>query len=365
MTWTYHNPTRVCFGAGALAGLGSLVAGRRYVLVTYGEPVFAPLVRQVGDLAGTPLAVFDRVTANPDFTALAPACEEIAPHWPDIELFVALGGGSVIDAAKVLAASAGDFAKVRRYLETGEGGEALAPKPILAVPTTAGTGSEVTSWATVWNSEAGRKFSLNLPGLYPECALVDPDLTLGLPRGLTVATGLDALSHALEAIWNRNANPISTDYAVAAARLVLATLPKLADDLGNRTLRTNQARAAVTAGLAFSNTKTALAHSLSYSVTLNHGAAHGIACSFSLPFVMRGAIGVDEACDAGLKRIFGDDLEAGADSLELFLDKLGVGCRPRDHGVGPEEWRGLVAEALEGERGRNFLGSPERLLDNL
>ena len=156
---------------------------------------------------------------------------------------MALGGGSVMDAAKVLAAADGDFDKVRRHLETGAGGEALGRIPIIAIPTTAGTGSEVTSWATVWDTTAKKKYSLSRPNLYPEVALVDPALTLGLPRSVTVSTGLDALSHALESIWNVNANPVSSALAEVAAREVLEALPLLADDLGSEVLRTRLARA--------------------------------------------------------------------------------------------------------------------------
>ena len=141
---------------------------------------------------------------------------------------MALGGGSVIDAAKVLAAAAGDFDRVRRFLETGMGADALGRTPIIAVPTTSGTGSEVTSWATVWDTEAKTKYSLARDTLYPETALVDPLLTLGLPRGITISTGLDALSHALESIWNVNANPVSTSLAEIAAREVMDALPLLA-----------------------------------------------------------------------------------------------------------------------------------------
>ena len=271
----------------------------------------------------------------------------------------------MIDAAKVLSASGGDFGTVKNFLETGEGGEHLIPVPIIAVPTTSGTGSEVTCWATVWDTDAQKKYSLNLPSLYPEHAVVDPELMLGAPRGLTVSTGLDALSHALESIWNVNANPVSSAFAVTAASDVLEALPALADDLDNLDLRARMARAATISGMAFSNTKTALAHSVSYPITLKHGVPHGIACSFSLSMVMRWVTGNDPDCDVSLKRIFGQDLTAGADTLQAFLEGLGIGTRPEDHGVKPDEWKELVEGALAGERGRNFLGDRDSVLGGL
>jgi alcohol dehydrogenase len=114
------------------------------------------------------------------------------------------------------------------------------------------------------------------------------------------------------------------------------------------------------AGLAFSNTKTALAHALSYAITLRHGVPHGIACSFSLPLVMRAAIGVDGDCDRALQAIFGADLQAGADDLTGFLTGLGVSVKAADHGVTEEEWQDLVNLAFAGDRGRNFIGNRER-----
>ena len=158
---------------------------------------------------------------------LVESCRSFGAARQPAEVIVALGGGSMIDAAKVLAASGGDFEIVRRHLVQKAPLDASAIVPIIAVPTTAGTGSEVTSWATVWDSANGSKYSLANPKLYPESAVLDPALTVGAPRGLTLATGLDALSHALESIWNVNGNPVSANYAVEAAREIIDTLPRL------------------------------------------------------------------------------------------------------------------------------------------
>ncbi|NQV82727.1 MAG: phosphonoacetaldehyde reductase [Rhodospirillales bacterium] len=363
--WNYQNPVNIVFANGAIDNIGALLNGRGYALVTYDEPIFMALCDKIQATAGPAQAVIGNVTQNPDFHMLGESCRMFGQATEEIDVIVAVGGGSVIDAAKVLSASGGDFSAVKDFLETGEGGEQLTPVPIIAVPTTSGTGSEVTCWATVWDTDAQKKYSLNLPALYPEHAVVDPELMLGAPRGLTVSTGLDALSHALESIWNVNANPVSSAFAVTAASDVLEALPALADDLDNLELRARMARAATISGMAFSNTKTALAHSVSYPITLKHGVPHGIACSFSLAMVMRWVAGNDTDCDSSLKRIFGQDLTAGADMLQAFLEGLGSGTRPEDHGVKPDEWKDLVEGALAGERGRNFLGDRDSVLGGL
>ena len=360
--WSFHNPVRVTFGSGCLGRISGILDGRRYVLVTYGEPHLREAATRIAAAAGEPLVVIDDVSPNPDFVGLAKSCARLGVQTELPEAIVALGGGSVIDTAKVLSASGGEFERVRRYLVDHEGEEALGSVPIIAIPTTAGTGSEVTSWASVWDRDAGRKYSLWRTDLYPEHALVDPELTLGMPRMLTVHTALDALSHSLESIWNVNANPVSTNFAVGAATDILEVLPDLADNLGSLALRSRMAMAALLAGLAFSNTRTALAHSLSYPITLRYGLPHGLACSFSLPMLLRAVIGDDIECDEGLRRIFGEDLLAGVGRLTDFLRGLGVSVSAEDHGVPRDVFRDLIAAAFEGERGRNFVGAKDRVL---
>ena len=355
MQWAYWNPVRIRFGVGAFEEVAGLIGKRRWALVTYNQPIFRALTDRLVESAGAPVVTVTNIETNPDCADLFESCRAFgaAPH---ADVIVALGGGSMIDAAKVLAASSGDFDNVRRHLIGDSPLDASAIMPIIAIPTTAGTGSEVTSWATVWDAAHGNKYSLAHPKLYPETAVLDPALTVGAPRELTLATGLDALSHALESIWNVNSNPVSASYAVEAAREIIDTLPRLMQRLDDVDLRARQAHASLLAGLAFSNTKTALAHNISYDITLRSGTIHGIACSFSLPTVMRWAMGTDPQCDAALRRIFGTDLEAGAQRLTAFLQGLGVKTDPSAYGASTNEWARLVDKALEGERGRNFIG---------
>jgi phosphonate metabolism-associated iron-containing alcohol dehydrogenase len=250
----------------------------------------------------------------------------------------------------------GEFDALVALLAAGKPFRPHRIKTLIAVPTTSGTGSEVTGWATVWHRAAGKKYSLHLPETWPEAALVDPELTLSLPAGPTLASGLDALSHALESIWNIHANPVSDGHAVGAARLVLETLPKLMLDLRDAELRRRMALAALTAGLAFSNTRTALAHSISYDMTIHHGLPHGIACSFTLGMVLERALGVDAQRDAVLARVFDVPLEQAPAFLGRFLENLGVSTRFESYGVSQAESRKMIASALEGVRGKNFIG---------
>ncbi len=360
--WSYRNPVDVRFGRGSFSRLADAVAGRSYALVTYGEPYFQSLAAGLEAKAGKPVLVIDDIAPNPDIALLEVQTGRFAKLTEKPEVVVALGGGSVIDSAKVFAAARGDFAAMAAYLKKSAGAETIKPWPLIAVPTTAGTGSEVTCWGTVWDNASGAKFSLAHPGLYPEYSFVDPDLMTGKPRGLTIQTGLDALSHSLESLWNRNANPVSMAHAVTAARGVLTTLPLLVDDLHNADLRERMALAATLAGFAFSNTKTAIAHSLSYPITLRHGVPHGIACSFSLPMIIRSVAEEGGICAEGLRAVFGGDADRAADQLTATLNGLGVATDYRSYGIGDAEWMELIDLAFDGERGQNFIGKRENLL---
>ncbi len=362
VTWKYANPVEVTFCDDAVSAILEKVAGRSYCLVTYNDhPYFDEIVAAVSDQVGEPAVIVREVEPNPSFNGLRGICRTFGSAAVPPDVIVAFGGGSVIDTAKALAVSNGDFSQVQAILEGRETVDVSAT-PIIAVPTTFGTGSEVTSWATIWDTDARKKYSLNRPDLYPEHAIIDPKTSLGVPRSLTLATGLDALSHALESIWNVNANPVSANHAVFAATELIDALPQLVERLDDLPLRARVAQASLFAGLAFSNTKTALAHSLSYYLTLHHGTVHGIACSFMLPAVMRSVIGQNAACDAALTRIFGTDLNAGADRLETLLTDLGISTRATDYGVTRENWLAAIDDALAGERGRNFIGTRDAFL---
>lgn len=357
--WNYHNPVHVRCGAQSLDDLPGVLRGRDCLLVTFPEAHGLGLVQRMRALLGPQLhGVIEGIQPNPDVSWLAPLYERVHREHAHTPCLVALGGGSVIDSAKVLlcATPQASFAELLQVLEQG----GLLPdgphKSLIAIPTTAGTGSEVTPWATVWDQESQRKHSLHQACTWPEAALIDPLLMTSLPAGATLASGLDAFSHALESIWNVHRNPLSMQLAEQAARSVLATLPALMQQLDSVPLRSAMAEAALQAGLAFSNTKTALAHSLSYDITLQHGVPHGIACSFSLPMILPMAWGADAQVDAALLRIFGADTRAQAENtLRTFLQRLGVSTAPAHYGVSASQWDAMLHKASQGPRGRNFI----------
>ena len=289
----FHNPVRLRIGEGAFEGLGSLVAGRRCVVLTSAGMVRRGTLARVEAVIGSGgsgvAGRYTDVTPNPTIAGCTDAANALRDT--SAELIVAIGGGSVLDTAKAVAAQRSPGAKAGWLSDHFRAGAPFPadfrPPAIIAIPTTAGTGSEVTMWGTVWDEKTGKKNSISHVTLYPEIALLDPSLTLSLPRETTVATAFDALSHSMEAIWNRSSNPVSDALAVRAIAAIPGHLRRVLVSPADPAARAGLLEAALLAGLASSNTRTALAHSISYPLTSELGLAHGLACSVTLPEILR------------------------------------------------------------------------------
>jgi len=198
---------------------------------------------------------------------------------------IALGGGSVIDTAKavnVLVSEGGD--DLHAYSGTGVVKRRL--RPLFVLPTTSGTGSEATSVAVIRDSKTGNKLPFMSPFLMPDAAVLDPRLTLGLPPFFTAATGMDAMTHAVEAYLCLAKNPLSDAYATGAIRKISEHLVPLLDDPKNPTRRLEVALGATMAGVAFSNSMVGLVHSLGHSVGALCHVPHGVCMSVFLPYVL-------------------------------------------------------------------------------
>lgn len=358
----YYNPVQIQFGREYLKRLPHVLGERKALLLTSAGFTKRGVVDQVKALTNQIVQVVDSVPPNPTFNDLARLYAEV--KHDEIEAIVALGGGSVIDSAKVLAVHhpTPSFDKVTQLIKEGDG-EAYQFHPIIAIPTTSGTSSEITPWATVWDTEEKKKYSLHLKDSWCETALYDPVLTLTLPQAITIQTGLDALSHSFESLWNKNANLISRDHAVAAIKEILEVLPRLSADLSNLDLRERLMYASVKAGLAFSNTQTSIAHAISYYLTLHKEVPHGIACSITLPTIADVVKGQSKEIDAAFQFIFGqaDPL----DVLERFFSQLGVSTRLGDYHVEKTDLDQIKASLANNQRAGNSVVDTEQLFDRL
>lgn len=319
MRFNYHNPVKIHFGVKWLEAVENLAQGlkdTKFLLITsqgFSKRGLSAQIQNV--LAKQLVGIVDEIAPNPQIKHL----QSIKAKLCDFDAIIALGGGSVIDSAK--------FLSIDSVFENDNFKIKSQPKKLFAFATTSGTSSELTHWATVWDNDAFVKHSLSDEILYPKEAFYDANLTLSLPRQTTIYTALDALSHSFESIWNNNANPISTHYALIAIEIILRDLVELSQNLHSLQLRSNLMLASIYAGLAFSNTQTALAHALSYPLTMRFGTPHGLACSFSLPLLLE--------CLPRKSHAFALLSPFKPQLLQIF-DKLEISISPKDYGLNDE-----------------------------
>lgn len=228
--------------------------------------------------------VFDESVNNPDVHLVNNVLSKISK--PD--LIIAVGGGSSIDLGKAISALYGykdqnilDLLKSKDYLDNDDF------IPLIAVPTTAGTGSECTKWATIWDFDNSKKYSVDADYLYPSEAWLVPELTKTMDFNLTLSTGLDALAHAMESYWSVHSNSFTRVLACNSIRVISKYLPLLLEDLNDLEYRKKMLMGSFFAGLAFSNTRTTACHSISYPLTMLFGINHGFAVALTLFEVLK------------------------------------------------------------------------------
>jgi len=288
--WSFHNPVRIRFGTGSREALQPRLTGQRVLIVSTGrgrrqfeaDALLSPALASAAAVSWV-----DDITQNPGLLETQKAIDALSDM--DIDAVLAFGGGSAMDAAKALAAALAR-PRTERDLESLIADPArylTSAVPIIALPTTAGTGSEVTPFATIWNHQARKKLSLASAHLFPEMAIVDPALTFDLPGESTFSTGLDALNQAFESVWNRNSSPMTRGFAGHAIGLALEGLPRLHKSLEDQEAREMLAQASLFAGLSISHTRTAICHAMSYPLTAHFGLAHGWACAVTMGAVAR------------------------------------------------------------------------------
>jgi len=204
------------------------------------------------------------------------------------DYIVAIGGGSVIDTAKFfsLLFSFQKKKNIKNVIGNIDNLKINNLNKLIALPTTSGSGSEVTPYATVWDKKNKKKLSINHKSLLPDLAIVDPVLTFSLPKEVTINTGLDTLNQAFESIWNKNANKLTIAYAHKSIKLSLNALAKINKNINDKKSRSQLARASLYAGICISQTKTSICHSISYPLTSNFGIPHGLACAFTMSAVI-------------------------------------------------------------------------------
>jgi len=320
----FHMPSRLYFGSGEIKNLKLIIddylKARNPVLVTDAGIMKSGLLEKIlPQLPG--IKVFDQIEANPKSDTINTIAKEMRALTPD--LIIGLGGGSPLDAGKALALLCTNEGDIEAY----EGREKYKqdPLPFLAIPTTCGTGSEVT-WVSVI-TDVNRKFKMSIKGpkMYPAVSIVDPDLIQTLPPSIIASTGLDALTHAVEAYLSKPATLITDNHAVKAVHLILGALEGAYTDIKNNpTDRENLMFGSTIAGFAFGNSDVTAVHCISESIGALYDIPHGIANSIFLPHVLTYNLPDCYRKMATLARLSGikdtNDMTASQSFIEMIMD---------------------------------------------
>ena len=281
-TFEFATAARILFGEGTLSQVPAAAAsmGRRAVLVTGASPDRAAPLRQALQSAGVSTVPFS-VPGEPTLDLI-----RSAPR--DYDIVIAFGGGSVLDAAKALAALLTNPGDPLDYLEVIGLGHPLAvpAAPCIAIPTTAGTGSEVTRNAVLASREGRVKASLRSPSMLPHLAVVDPELTYHLPRAITASTGLDALTQLIEPYVSQRANPMTDQFCVEGIRRAAHALPLVWANGSDLAARRDMAWASLLGGMALANAALGAVHGFAAPIGGMFPAPHGAVCAALLPHAM-------------------------------------------------------------------------------
>ena len=347
----FRVPSDTYFNAGSIESLRELKA-EQVLLVTDLDGEARGVAEEVRPyLEGSGVHVFSEITPEPTEEQIRAGTEVLGEFGADC--IVAVGGGSVLDAAKAMRLfhESPDVSLKELSLPFLDARKRVAHYPevehtvrMVAVPTTAGTGSEVSPAAVV--SAAGRKVTLVDYSLVPDMAIIEPTLTLSMPPAVTADTGIDALTHALEAGVSIFASPYTDAFCMQAINLIMDALPRACADGGDLEARTAMSNAAAIAGLAFSNAFVGVNHALAHAVGARFGIAHGRANGIFLPHVLRYNASIPSKfmpapgyCDLCRPR-------------QVRADGLGAGPR-RQQGDGGEARALLRARRRAARRGRD------------
>ncbi len=370
------SPTpRAHFGVGAIGGLPGIVrgtGGAAVVVITDAALAATPVVASVTgvlEAAGMPVTVFGGVHPNPTTGDLAAGADAVAgadgPAGADGAAgaagcgrvtLVAVGGGSPIDAAKGIALAA---VNPQRGRDLDYRGEFTSPAlPIVAVPTTAGTGAETNAFGVVTDSQSRRKFYVGHASTLPAAAVLDPGLTVGLPPPATAATGMDALTHALESYLSVRANPWSDGIALQVIRMIAAHLPRAHADGQDLEARAQMLLAAHMAGIGMATTGLGLCHAVGHALGGRFDIAHGVALTMLLPAVLRfnATVCAERLADVAVALGVADparssarNADAAIDVMAGLADRVGMTQRMAGVGITGADFGPIAADALDDE----------------
>lgn len=352
MEWEFMLPVNLVFGNGKRKDLEKYIneiGGTRGILVC--SKSFAKngtadeFVKMSGGLIK---GIFSDVRPNPT-TDNVDSCVKLMREL-NADFAVALGGGSPMDCCKAACAIAKGDDVIRSYHTGGKAINANEAIPMIAVTTTSGTASEVTNISVLTDVALNLKNPMNDPAMYPKIAVIDPELTLTVPKQITASTGLDVLAHAVESYWATIHQPVCTACSIYSARLVFEWLEKAYNNPNDLAAREKMAEASIVAGVAFSHPRTTGSHACSFPLTNIYGVPHGEACAFTLDYFIK--FNADKADADGRITALAKDCGfespyAMADEIHAMKKRMGMKTKLSEIGcVTDEQIRELTKKSM-------------------
>ena len=348
----FHMPTEILFGSGTISRLHEIIekdlGSSTPLLITDKGIMHSEIAEKV--LSQGDFHVFDDVEPNPRSTTVNTAGEMARSLAPD--LVVGLGGGSSLDTAKAAALLATNDGTIGRY--EGKGRYKNSPLPVLAIPTTCGTGSEVTWVSVITDTTRMLKMSIKGPELFPTVAIIDPDLLVSLPQSLIASTGMDALTHAIEAYTVRPRTVITGIFALQAIRLIVPAIECAYENIkDDREAREGMMLGSTLAGVAFGNSDVGAVHCIAETVGGLYDIPHGIANSIFLPYVMEFNIPAAKKRYAKISRMLGSeersDNAAARELIQRVKDLSAILQIPsfRDLGIKKSEFPEIARRSVQ------------------
>ncbi len=342
----FSTVDELLIGRGCFDRLGDVAAalGTRALIVTgttaMRETGVTDRARGLLEAAGLGSVLFEQIEGEP--TAEQVDAGRAACSDASCDLVVGLGGGSPVDAAKAIAALVYAEAPTSEYVR-GRSADADRAVPCIAVPTTSGTGAEVTPNAVISDPAGAVKASIRGAGVLPRAALVDPDLTITCPPGVTAASGMDALTQAIESYVSIHATPLTEALSFRAAELLLDNLPPAHRDGSDTAARLACSYGSVMAGIALAHARLGVVHGMAHPLGVRYGIPHGICCAVLLPASIELNRGSAGGKYERLSNVVGRPIERACRDLLLELDlPEGLG----EYGIPPDEFAMIAQESM-------------------
>ena len=357
----FKMPAKVRFGEGIHTKLGTILKDEmgfnKVFIATDKGIVSTGIIDKIKtglDQGGIDYIVYDELIPDPTIEVVDEAAEVLRKSGADVVL--AVGGGSPIDTAKAMCMLQTHEGSVREYLFGGSKQVTKEIMPLVCIPTTAGTGSEMTAASVITNNQEKTKVSVTHENLIPKMAFIDPDLQMGMPPFITETTGMDALTHAIESYVSLNAEPISDAMGIAAIKMISDNIRLAVANGNNKEARTNMAIASTIAGVAFMNGGLGVVHGIAQTIGAVAHVAHGVANSLLLPYCMERnvvgnlekfkniAVAMGENVDGLSER---DAAQAAIKAVFQLAEDLKVPMKLKDVGVTREMFPEIIQGTME------------------